>query len=175
LKIKPTDLQMEEYSALRVRNARRHAQGITTIHSQLMSIMLYWILGMILDELKLLQTSKSKMRTKWKSNGLIEIHCSREITSLYILEKSPMSCHPIDHLTMPLRFQQDRNTLGDPSILTQRTSYQYSKNISRKLYTSGGSAHPSHQQVHQSSFCQSLMAETYHCVWTIKESIKSPL
>jgi hypothetical protein len=46
---------MEEKSASRVRNARRHAPSIIAMHSPSKLTILYWILGMILDGLESLQ------------------------------------------------------------------------------------------------------------------------
>jgi hypothetical protein len=111
---------MEEKSALRARNAKRHAQGITAIHSPLKSMILYWISGMTLDGSESLETSKSMIKMKWKSIGLTESHGSIETSNLSIMEKSQMFCHPIGHLTMPLTFNRVQNPLGDPLTLSQK-------------------------------------------------------
>ena len=130
---------------------------------------------MILDGLESLETLKLMIRMKWKLIGLIGFHGSIEITSLCIMEKSPMSCLLIDHLTMPLISRQEKNPLGDLFTLSPKKSYQYSRNSSRKCLTRERSAQASHQQVHQSSSFQNHMAEAYDCVWTIEGSIESPL
>jgi len=96
------DLQMKGKSALRAKNAKGHARGITAILSLSKSMILYSVLGMILNGLKLLETLKSMTRTKWRLIGLIVFHGSIKITSLYIMEKSEMFCHPnrsFDHTT----------------------------------------------------------------------------
>jgi hypothetical protein len=102
---------MEDKLALRARNAKRHAQGTTAIHSPLKLMRLYWISEMILDGLELLTTFKSMMRMKWKSIGLIGFHGSIEITSLWTMEHSPKFCHLIDRLTMSLISRREKNPL----------------------------------------------------------------
>jgi len=165
---------MEEKSALRVRNARGHAQGITAIHSPLKSMTRYWISGMILDGLESLETLISMITMKWKLIGLIGFHSSIEITGLCIMEKSPMSCLLIDHLTMPLISRWEKNPLGDLSMLSQKNTYQHSRNILRKCLTRERFAQASHQQVHLSSSFQNHMAKAYAYVWTIEDTIESP-
>jgi len=134
-----------------VKDARRHAQGRTAIHLPLKLIKLYWISEIILDGLELLETSKSITRTKWRSIGLIGFHGSIQITSLCIMEKSPMFCHPINHLTTQLTLKHERSPYGDLSTLSQKKSYQCSRNTSRKCSTRERSAQVSHQQVYIST------------------------
>jgi hypothetical protein len=109
---------MEEKSALRARNPRGHTQRKTAIHSPLKSMIRYEIVGMILDELESLQSLNSKIRIKWKSIGLIGFHGTIEIKSLGIMEMSPMSCHLIDHLNMPLISWRERNSLVELSMIS---------------------------------------------------------
>ena len=158
---------------LKVKNARRHAPGITVIHLLSKSMILYWISGMICDGSESLETLKSMTKTKWRSIGLIGFHGSIEITDLYIMEKSQMLCHPIDHLIMPLTSKQGRSPSGDISTHSQKKSCKYSRNTLRKCSTRVKSAQASRQQERLFSFFQSHMAEAYDCVWTIEDSIES--
>jgi len=125
---------------------------------------------MFLDGLELLETWKSMRRTKWKWIELIVFHGSIEIISLCIMEKSPISYHLTDHLNMPLISKQERNPLGDLSMLSQKESYQYSRNTSKKCSTRERSAQVSHPQVHLFSSFQCLKAEALDCAQSILES-----
>jgi hypothetical protein len=114
-----------------------------------------WISERILNGFELLETPKSMTRTQWKLNALIAFHGNIGITSLWIMEKSPIFRNPIDQSTMSL----EKNPSGDPFILFQKDSFPYSKHISRKYLTQTGLGQGSHQEVHLSSSFQSLMAE----------------
>jgi hypothetical protein len=164
LHIKPRDSQLEVKSALSVRNARRHAQGITAIYSPLKSMILYWILGMIVDELKSLQALQSIIRMKWKSIGSIGFHGRIAITRLCILEKSPMSCHLMAHLTNRLIPKHLKNPLGDPSTLSHKTSYQYCRSTLMKCLIRKGFVQASLLQECRLSWFQNHMSEAYDCV-----------
>jgi hypothetical protein len=50
---------MEEKLALKARTIGRHALGLAASHSLSKSMILYWIMGIILDGLESLEISKS--------------------------------------------------------------------------------------------------------------------
>ena len=164
LNIKPRDSQMDEKSPFSARNATGHAQAITAIHSPSTLMTQYCISAIILDGLESLETSKSIIRMKWKSTGLIGFHGSMEIRSHCIMERSPITCHLTNPLPMPLISKWARNPLGDPSTLSQKKSYQYSKNTSKKCSIWARFTQASHQQEHLFSSFQSLIAEAYDYV-----------
>jgi len=137
-----------------VKNARRHAPGITEIHSLSELMILYWISGMIRAGSESLEILKLMTKTKWGSIGVIGSHGSIEITGLYIMEKSQMLSHPIDHLIMPLTSKPGRSPPGDPPTLSQKKSCQYPRNTLRKCSTRVKSTQASRQQRHLLSWFQ---------------------
>jgi hypothetical protein len=78
--------------------------------------------------------------------GLIGSHGSIEITGLYIIEKSQMLRHPIDHLITPLTSKPGTSLPLDPSMLSQKKSCQYPRNTLTKCSTRVKSAQASRQQ-----------------------------